>query len=246
VIEDQGEAIRLQHILCMEHDGVVFTIKHWRQDWIFEPRQVLAYERANEWRLVDVPRDQRAGAWAQTVWQTDDSPRYGGVGLWRHEDGVSAWTSTPTLRPLARRDAVRHPPYDHYRGTNRHAITPTGWVHEQDNAKIGLQDGAATTFVHETVLNTYDRATDFPIAAGDEYWRATESYWAAVRAEWDRVIEAGGGVHVEEEAENGAITGPRLMGLADQLAEGAIEATVAMDQARATIQEATAIARQRA
>ncbi|MEJ0061555.1 MAG: DUF6607 family protein [Terricaulis sp.] len=242
VVEDAGDVIRLQHILCMEHEGATFTIKHWRQDWHFEPRTVLEYARMNEWRLVDVARREREGAWAQTVWQTDDSPRYGGVGVWRHDDGVSAWTSEPTLRPLARRDAVRHPPYDRYRGTNRHAITPTGWVHEQDNAKIGTHNGASATFVHETVINTYDRASDFPIAAGDAYWAATSAYWADVRAQWDRAIATGRGVHVEEEAENGAVTGPRLMGFADQIAEGALDTAAAITQARAVIAEATSSA----
>ena len=48
---------------------------------------------------------------------------------------MARWTSDETRRPLARRDAVRHPVYDHYLGVNRHALTPDGWVHEQDNAK---------------------------------------------------------------------------------------------------------------
>jgi hypothetical protein len=222
VIEDRGGLIRLQHILAMDDKEKPIVIKHWRQDWTYQPRSVLQYQRMNEWRMVDVaPRD---GAWSQTVWQTDDSPRYGGIGVWEHSDGVSAWTSEPTLRPLARRDATRHPPYDHYRGINRHAITPSGWVHEQDNAKIGARDGVSATFVHETVLNTYTRATDCPIKAGDGYWARTSAYWAAVRAEWDRAIDAQRGVYLPEEPEMGAVTGERLMALADEIDEGAISA----------------------
>lgn len=240
VIEDAGDVIRLQHILCMEHEGRTFTIKHWRQDWTFEPRTVLAYASASQWRLENVARENRDGAWSQTVWQTDDSPRYGGVGVWRHDNGVSAWTSEPTLRPLARRDAIRHPPYSYYRGTNRHALTPTGWVHEQDNAKIGLVNGVASTFVHETVINTYDRATDFPIAAGDAYWTATAAYWAAVRSAWDAAARAGNGMHVEEEAENGSVTGPRLMDLADKIKSGETTTEAAIAEARTVIATATA------
>lgn len=234
VVSDQGAFIQLQHILVVEADGNPVIVKHWRQDWTYQPRSVLAYERANTWRLHDVASRDRAGAWSQTVWQTDDSPRYGGVGRWDHSDGVSSWTSEPTLRPLARRDAVRRPPYDHYRGVNRHSITPTGWVHEQDNAKIGMRNGAAATFVHESVINTYDRAHDFPIQAGESYWAHTQAYWAAVRAEWDRVIEAGRGVRLVEEAENGSVTGPRLMELADNVDKGG-DAAQAIVEARAVI-----------
>lgn len=240
VVSDRGTLIQLQHILVIPMDAENNVIvKHWRQDWSYEPRAVLAYERMNYWGVAEVARADRAGAWSQTVWQTDDSPRYGGVGLWSHDDGVSAWTSAPTLRPLARRDAVRHPPYDHYRGVNRHALTPTGWVHEQDNAKIGTRNGASATFVHETVINTYDRASDFPIAAGDAYWNDTKAYWASVRTEWDRVAAAHRGVTCEEEAENGSITGPRLMGLADEIHAGTKTTAAAIPEAQRVIREAT-------
>jgi hypothetical protein len=239
VIEDAGEIIRLQHILVIEHDGGTHLVKHWRQDWIYQPREVLAYSGANQWSLQEVARADRRGAWAQTVWQTDDSPRYGGVGQWGHDDGVSRWTSAETMRPLARRDAIRTPPYAWYEGVNRHALTPTGWVHEQDNAKIGLRDGAPATFVHEVVLNTYDRASDFNIATADRYWAATRDYWAAVRAAWDEAIVRGRGVRLQEEADNGSITGPRLMGLADRIQAREIATGAAIAEARTIIGDAT-------
>ncbi|MFT3728956.1 MAG: hypothetical protein QM759_14125 [Terricaulis sp.] len=236
-IEDTGSVIRLQHILVVEADGHPVIVKHWRQDWTYEPRTVLQYQRMNEWRLQNVDNRVRQGAWSQTVWQTDDSPRYGGTGVWDHADGVSAWTSEPTLRPLARRDAVRHPPYDHYRGINRHAITPTGWVHEQDNAKIGMHNGASATFVHEAVINTYDRASDYPIQAGENYWTHTKEYWAAVRGAWDQVIGAQRGIRLTEEAENGSVTGPRLMELADDIDSGKQTTAPAIEEARSVIRQ---------
>src|SRR5690606_23148503 len=141
VIEDAGDRISLQHLLVAEHGGETFVIKHWRQDWAYQPETVLTYAGPDTWRLTAVPEEERAGAWSQTVWQTDDSPRYGGAGRWTYENGVSEGTSGPTLRPLARRDAVRHPVYDRYVGTNRHALTPAGWVHLQDNVKLGSSQG---------------------------------------------------------------------------------------------------------
>lgn len=125
VVYDKGDRISLQHILVMEHEGQAIVIKHWRQDWVYQPEAVLTYVGANEWALTPVSADQRVGAWSQTVWQTDDSPRYGGVGRWNYANGMKVWSSEPTWRPLARRDAVLNPVYDRYLGTNRHALTRT-------------------------------------------------------------------------------------------------------------------------
>lgn len=232
VIEDTGRFISLQHLLVVDMDGKPMVIKHWRQDWTYEPQSVLTYAGEGRWVVTPVPAAERSGAWSQTVWQTDDSPRYGGVGRWRHANGEDRWTSGPTSRPLARRDAIRNPPYDRYDSVNRHVLTPNGWAHLQDNAKIGLKDGRPAVFVHEDGLNTYAKFDDYPVAAADAYWAKTKDYWAGVRAAWDRSA-ADGLVEVGEEAQNGSVTGPRLMGLADALAEGKITAEAAAEGARA-------------
>lgn len=236
VVKDDGREIVLQHLLVVDTgDGKPTIVKHWRQDWTYEPVSVLTYAGKDRWRLTPVVAGERAGAWSQTVWQTDDSPRYGAVGRWSYEGGVPSWEGRG-LRPLARRDATRKPPYDRYAGLNRHALTPTGWVHEQDNAKLGGQ----RTYVHEVVLNTYDRFNGYPVAAADAYWAATRDYWASVRAAWNETIQRDGGVTVQEEAENGSVTGPALMGLADRLAERAVTRAAAEAEARRVITAAAA------
>ena len=235
VIEDRGDFISLQHLLVVEHEGETSVVKHWRQDWTWEPSTLVAYESKDRWALKPVSAAEREGAWSQTVWQTDDSPRYGGVGRWTYEGGVASWESGRTLRPLARRDAIRHPVYTWYAGRNRHALTPTGWVHEQDNAKLGLKDGATITYVHEVVLNSYERSTAYPVRAAEDYWGKTRGYWAEVRRAWDRAIAQGKGVRVTEEADRGSLTGPKLMGLADEIAEGKLAEADAVAQARELI-----------
>lgn len=239
LVEDTGERISLQHILVMEHDGQSIVIKHWRQDWVYQPATVLTYAGPNRWVLTPVPEAERAGAWSQTVWQTDDSPRYGGVGHWSHANGLDQWTSDPTWRPLARRDAVRHPIYDRYLGTNRHALTPFGWVHIQDNVKQGLVGGELVAVVQEDVINTYRTDTTYNPAPGDAYWAATKDYWAGVRAAWDEVIVAHNGMGLEEEAENGSTTGPALMGMAQQIVDGLKTTEAAIAEARQIISEDT-------
>lgn len=239
VIADTGKFISLQHLLVVTHEGKTMVIKHWRQDWTYEPAKVLTYAGPNRWTLTNVSSADRRGAWSQTVWQTDDSPRYGAVGRWNYETGAAVWASNTTLRPLARRDAVRNPPYDRYSGVNRHAITPAGWVHEQDNAKIGLVNGALATFVHEDVTNTYVKFKDYDVAAADTYWAKTKDYWAAVRGMWDAEIARGNGVYVTEQASAGSATGPALMGYADDIVTGEMTTQAAIVEARADLEKET-------
>ncbi len=240
VVYDTGDRISLQHILVMYHEGQTILVKHWRQDWVHQPETVLTYAGPNQWTLTPVSAEERRGAWSQTVWQTDDSPRYGGVGRWSYDNGMTVWTSGPTWRPLARRDAVRNPVYDRYLGTNRHVIRPGGWVHIQDNVKMtGRNGGVPQAVVQEDVVNTYDASTAFEPKPGDDYWAATKDYWAEVRAAWDAVIARDGGVHVQEVAETGAVTSAPLMDLADQINAGTLTTQAAVERGRALIADAT-------
>ncbi len=243
VVYDEGDRISLQHILVMSDDaGNHMVIKHWRQDWVWQPETVLTYAGPNHWTLTSVSAEERRGAWSQTVWQTDDSPRYGGVGRWDYTHGIAEWTSNATWRPLARRDAVRNPIYDRYLGTNRHALTPAGWVHIQDNMKMGPAEGDAaelTAIVQEDVINTYRHVENYNPAPGDAYWAATKDYWAGVRAAWDEVAVRNGGIYLEEEANRGAVTGKPLMDWADEIQAGTLTTEAGIAQARELIARAT-------
>jgi hypothetical protein len=240
VIEDSGRKIVLQHMLVVTDAGKTMVIKHWRQDWTFEPASVLIYAGKGRWDLEAVPERMRKGRWSQTVWQTDDSPRYGGWGEWTTEGGVRRWRSNWTWRPLARRDAVRHPAYDRYLSINRHSPSPTGWIHWQDNIKMGPVDGKIAPFVQESVLNTYVRDDTYDVKAADAYWAATKEYWAVVRTAWDEAIAKGKGVSVAEVADTGSASGERLMGFADDIQAGTLRTPAAIDRAKAVIAEVTA------
>ena len=242
VIEDNGSRIVLQHMLVADDEkgGKAMVIKHWRQDWTYEPAQVLTYKGPNQWVLTDVPEKMRKGRWSQTVWQTDDSPRYGGWGEFSDEGGVPRWRSNWTWRPLARRDAVRKPVYDRYMAINRHSPTPTGWIHWQDNMKMASRDGKIVPVVQEAGLNTYVKDSSFNAARADAYWAATSNYWATVRADWNDVMVRDNGINVGELAEWGSVTSERLMTLADDIEAGKTTTAAASAAARAIILAATA------
>src|ERR1051325_9676992 len=146
MFEDRPEFIALQHVLVMRmqpRGGEVsdpIVVRHWRQEWRHEAEAVLAYEGANTWARRAVPAAARRGAWTQTVLQVDDSPRYAARGRWEHGDGVSTWISDETWRPLPRREFSVRKDYDVLVGTNRHTITPQGWVQEENNLKLVLAE----------------------------------------------------------------------------------------------------------
>src|SRR5690606_34630304 len=115
------------------------------------------------------------GKWSQAVFQVDDSPRYEAIGAWRHEGGVSSWLSDETWRPLPRREFSVRDDYQVLVGSNRHTITPDGWVHEEDNLKVALDDngdyaGEQAVLAREAGLNRYQLIDDHDWSAGDAYW----------------------------------------------------------------------------
>ena len=78
VIEDRGDFISLQHILVVGADDKKFAIKHWRQDWAYEPKEVLTFVGGATWTMRPASAGERRGRWSQTVYQTDDF-----TALWR-------------------------------------------------------------------------------------------------------------------------------------------------------------------
>ena len=240
---NDGDFISLQHLLLVGDLEDPFVVKHWRQDWAFEPERLMAYRGFGAWEMDALDHHQSHGAWSQTVYQVDDSPRYAGWGEWLDSQGIRRWRSNWTWRPLARRDAVRDPVYDRYASINRHQLTPTGWIHWQDNTKMmpdaSAADGLAPV-VQEYVLNTYDAFDDYSVAAADAYWADTAGYWAAVRREWDAVAEERDGITITEEAQTGTVISGRLLTIANEIRAGELTEGNAITEARGLIRSATA------
>lgn len=239
VIEDSGRKIVLQHLLVVEMDGESHVIKHWRQDWEYEPEKVLVYSDTNEWSWQPLDEPTRSGRWSQTVYQVDDSPRYGSYGEFETQGGVRRWRSNWTWRPLARRDAIRDTPYDRYYAINRHQPAPDGWIHWQDNMKMGETNGELQPVVQEYVLNTYTRFSDYDTQAADAYWAATKAYWAAIRARWDDVAASKGGIAIQEEAQTGTVISGRLLEIADEIMDGTLAEAAGIAEARKLIDDNT-------
>lgn len=210
VVEDSEDFISLQHIMVMfvkGGDGETmgpFVQKHWRQDWRYEKPEMLVYAGQDTWEKREVSEAERAGTWAQSVFQVDDSPRYESYGKWEHHPNFSTWRSALTWRPLPRRESSVRDDYDVLEGWNRHSITPEGWVHEEENYKVDLTESGAKAdmpyLAKELGVNRYERVVDFDWSAGDEYWQATSPYWEDVRAVWEEVFAEGDAIVIREES----------------------------------------------
>jgi len=222
VAEDRPGFIALQHILVMRmrmEGGKVsepMVVRHWRQEWRYEAPSMLVYEGANTWARR--PVNERSGMWTQSVLQVDDSPRYASFGRWQHEGGLSTWISAETWRPLPRREFSVRKDYDVLVGTNRHTITPTGWVQEENNLK--LSSSSKKFLAREYGVARYERIKDYDFSPGESYYKRTEPFWAEVRAAWRELEEGRGRFSVRAPVDQAQLFVP-FFEYAQTLADGA-------------------------
>ena len=206
VLEDKKDFISLQHVLVMQtlnKDGSKnppMVTKHWRQDWQFQPKQVLVFKGYNSWMATQVSAAEQQGAWSQTVYQVDDSPRYGGVAKWQHFGNFSSWNGADTWRPLPRREYTVRNDYQLLLGNNRHIILPTGWVHEQQNNKVLLDKNAKPAAIpviaREMGFDRYERIKGYDFSLGDAYVKNTEPFWREVRKQWTDLSQLNQPIHL--------------------------------------------------
>ncbi|MEJ0038385.1 MAG: DUF6607 family protein [Gammaproteobacteria bacterium] len=192
---DDGKFISLSHILVMrivQKDGTLsepLVTKHWRQDWRYEPAEVVEYRGREQWARRVLKQRDVAGQWSQTVFQVDESPRYASLGTWQHTSSFSSWISGDTWRPLPRREWSVRKDYQVLIGTNRHTIIPTGWIQEENNLKGALDDKRTLAadkpyIAREYGVARYERLQAPDFGAADQYYESTKKFWDDVRDAW--------------------------------------------------------------
>jgi len=197
-IMDEDDRISIQHLLVF-NDSMV--IKHWRQDWLYENREIFTYNKDNSWNFATLPKKEVRGQWTQKVFQVDDSPRYSGSATWVHADGRHYWENA-TDSPLPRREYSKRSDYNVMKRGNRHEITEYGWVHEQDNDKIVREDGKEDILlVQEKGFNTYTRVADENCRLAVEWWAEHQDFWAKVRSSWDEIYDREGKLSLRRQVE---------------------------------------------
>ena len=189
LIVDEKNKISIQHLLIVGSKQFPSIVKHWRQDWIYQNTDLYLYDKNDKWLYVSLDKKDVKGQWTQKVFQVDDSPRYEGSASWVHQDGKSFWENT-TPAPLPRREFSKRSDYNVTMRGNRHEITRTGWIHDQDNKKIQKQDDSQFVLAHEKGYSTYTRVPDSECKAAVEWWDKNGSKWKMVRDKWDIIYSS--------------------------------------------------------
>ena len=229
VVENSEKFISLQHILVMRINlpsGEIsdpFVMKHWRQDWVYEPTEMTEFVGNQTWATRRLPPSSADGQWLQSVYQVDDSPRYQAVGKWEHFENYSSWHSDTTFRPLPRREFSVRQDYNVLIGTNKHTINPHGWVQEEENLKVRLNDaGSREVLAKEVGLARYERIVGWDWSPGQRYWTETESFWAEARRQWKTALSKPGSLQIQKEV-NGVPLYATMFELAQSTQESAPE-----------------------
>jgi len=229
VDSDDGKNISLVHILEMrivQKDGAIsepMVTKHWRQDWQYQPSHIVEYRGRDRWQRRRLAAADSKGAWMQTVYQVDESPRYSSFGHWEHSGSFSSWLSADTWRPLPRREWSVRDDYQVIVGTNRHTISPTGWVQEENNLKTVLTaeraiDSSQPYVAREYGVARYERIRDADFAQADIYYERTKQFWDQVRDEWSQIFVKQGEVTLKGPVDKLGLFQP-LFAQADEVAE---------------------------
>ena len=131
VVEERKKFIALQHIMVMSYldrktKKVIgpIVMKHWRQDWTWEPNRMLEFNGDKRWTNKTLARPAARGKWKWDVHQVDDSPRYSGLGVWQHFPSASTFVTEYMARPLPRRERAVRSDYRILMGQDTLVLTP--------------------------------------------------------------------------------------------------------------------------
>lgn len=196
LIEDSEDKISIQHLLYV---GKGMLIKHWRQDWIYENRELLSLVKNHTWKKVLLSEEEAKGTWTQKVYQVDDCPRYEGYGTWVHVDNRHFWQSTADAA-LPRREISIRSDYNVLRRHSHIEIFENGdWVLDQDNEKIlRSETGEETLICLEKGLENFKRKT-YDASDALDWWETQKEFWQEVRNIWAEIIENQESIAVQED-----------------------------------------------
>ena len=199
LIKDEKGHISIQHLLVMGD----YVIKHWRQDWIYQNKDLLKYNGNNNWKYISKNKKDVKGQWTQKVFQVDDSPRYEGSATWVHVDGKSYWENS-SYAPLPRREYTKRDDYNVMIRGNRHEITKYGWVHDQDNFKVvkDSESNSEVIIASEKGLNTYTRVDESKCKEAINWWDENNEKWSLVLEKWNSIYSKKDDISLRRSVEN--------------------------------------------
>ena len=202
-IKNEKGYISIQHLLIVGANDQKYVIKHWRQDWIYQNKDLLKYDGNNNWKYISKNKKDVKGQWTQKVFQVDDSPRYEGSATWVHQDGKSYWENS-SYAPLPRREYTKRDDYNVMIRGNRHEITKYGWVHDQDNFKVvrDSESNSEVIIASEKGLNTYTRVDESKCKEAINWWDENNEKWSLVLEKWNSIYSKKDDISLRRSVEN--------------------------------------------
>jgi len=199
LIKDEKGHISIQHLLVMGD----YVIKHWRQDWIYQNKDLLKYDGNNNWKYISKTKKDVKGQWTQKVFQVDDSPRYEGTATWVHADGKSYWENS-SYAPLPRREYTKRNDYNIMIRGNRHEITKYGWLHDQDNFKVvkDLESDSEVIIASEKGMNKYTKVDESKCNEAIKWWDENNQKWSFVLNKWNSIYSKKNDISLRQTVEN--------------------------------------------
>jgi hypothetical protein len=225
---DTDQQIALQHVLVMGESGM----KHWRQEWEYQPTKILEFTGNNIWATKALDAGSTQGQWVQKVGQVDDSPRYECVApwvQWSNSNGAQNYWECKTYAPLPRREFSQRSDYNVLDRRNRHIITADGWLHEQDNRKLLItEQGAVTEIAQEKGLDTYRKVDASQCEGARKEWNKTKGVWHVIQAMWAHIESHHPVLHFQDKVD-GEVLWSKLFTLADKTM-AQVESTGTLDE----------------
>lgn len=192
VDEESEDKIVIQHILIVNGEIIV---KHWREDWIYENRDIHEFEGNLTWKYIRLAMEDVQGQWTQKVYQVSDAPRYQASATWIHEDDRHYWEST-TNAPLPRREYTKRHDYQIIKRTNHHEIVENGYNHDQQNVKTQVTEEGEVPLVDEVGHNEYRKVEQSDCQVAIDWWEENKEYWRVVRNCWEEVLVPGADISI--------------------------------------------------
>lgn len=217
--ESKDNRLVLMHLLVI---GDTMVIKHWREDWVYENTDLLAYQKGTEWKALILPKNEVKGQWTQKVFEVNDMPRYEGSASWIHKDGKHIWTNT-TDAPLPRREYTKRSDYQVLKRNNRIHVTDTGYLHEQDNDKIIRDATGDKLLAQEKGLNNYVKIDDANCKLATEFWTKNRPYWVDVRTVWGELLAQNKGLNINTKLSDGRMLWKEIDNLVEKFKQQNIQ-----------------------
>jgi hypothetical protein len=219
VDEESKDKMVLMHLLII---GDTMVIKHWREDWVYENTDLLAFQKGTEWKPLILPKNQVKGQWTQKVFEVNDMPRYEGTASWTHKDGKHIWANI-TDAPLPRREYTKRSDYQVLKRNNRIHVMETGYLHEQDNDKIIRDASGDKLLAQEKGINDYRKIDDSKCELAKTWWVKNRAYWLDVRTVWGQILAQNKGLSINTKTANGKMLWKEIDSLVDEFAKKEIK-----------------------